>query len=142
MKKRIGSPVALWLAASLVLASGTASAQQIYNNWNTAACGLTDRAGFRLHEPTRLTAIELWYHWGRDESEVGYSLFHNGRFVKHGRLMRAGCDPYQEAWCEARGNVGEDLPRGYVEVQTTRPKVCQNEGSDGHGFIHAFGMPD
>ena len=138
---KIGSCAAFCLAAGLAFVPGTASAQQFYNNWNTAACGFTDRAGFRLHEPTRLTAIELWYHWGRHESEVGYELFHDGELVKHGHLMRAGCDPYQEAWCEARANVGVDLPRGFVEVRVERGKVCQNDGSDGHGFIHAFGMP-
>ena len=65
----------------------------------------------------------------------------DGEFVKRGRLLRAGCDPYQEAWCEARANVGADLPRGDVEVRTERAKLCQNDGSDGNGFIHAFGMP-
>ena len=137
---KIGSYVTSILATAAVLTSSSASAQQIYNNWNTAACGFTDHARFRLHEPTRLTSIELWYHWGRNESEVSYTLYHRGELVKHGRLMRAGCDPYQEAWCEARANVGVDLSPGRVEVVTARGKLCQNEGSDGEGFIHAFGM--
>jgi len=141
MKMRIGSTFAFCLAAGLALAAGPASAQQFYNNWNTAACGFTDHARFRLHEPTRLTSIELWYHWGPRESEVRYEIFADGEFVKRGRLMRAGCDPYQEAWCEARANVGADLPRGDVEIRTERAKLCQNDGSDGNGFIHAFGMP-
>ena len=119
-----------------------ARAQQFYNNWNTAACGFTDRAGFYLQRPTRLTAIELWYHWGQHESEVRYELYQNDRFIKRGRLMRAGCDPYQEAWCEARDNIGIDLGRGYVEVRTERAKLCQNNQSNGEGFIHAYGMHD
>lgn len=139
---RIGFYVALGLSAAVILPGGAASAQQIYNNWNTAACGLTDHARFRLHEPTRLTSIELWYHWGRHEDQVAYTLLHNGREVRHGRLMRAGCDPYQEAWCEARANIGADLSPGVVEVITERGKICQNEGSDGRGFIHAFGRAD
>ena len=119
-----------------------ADAQQFYNNWNTAACSFTDRAGFDLHHPTRLTAIELWYRWDRHESEVRYELYQDDKFITRGFLMRASCDPYQEAWCEARAEVGIDLPRGFVEVRTERAKVCQNEGSHGEGFIHAYGMHD
>ncbi len=63
-------------AAALSLASGTTDAQQLYNNWNTDACGLTDHASFRLSAPTHLTAIELWYRWGSQEAEVGYQLSH------------------------------------------------------------------
>lgn len=122
--------------------SSNAHAQQFYNNWNTAACEFTDRAGFQLHRATHLTAVELWYHWGRHESEARYELYQDDRFIKRGRLMRAGCDPYQEAWCEARANIGIDLPRGDVEIRTERAKICQNEQSNGEGFIHAFGMHD
>ncbi len=138
---KLSSYAAICLASAMTLTSGAAFAQQIYNNWNTATCGFTDHASFRLHEPMRLTSIELWYHWGLNESEVGYTLIHRGESVKHGRLMRAACDPYQEAWCEARANVGVDLSPGPVEVVTERGKLCQNEGSDGEGFIHAYGMP-
>ena len=135
-----GSYAAIALAVGLSLGCGTASAQQIYNNWNTEACGFTDRAGFRLREPTRLTAIELWYRWGPRESEVGFEVLIDGRPVKEGRLMRADCDPYQEAWCGARGNVGVSLPPGYVEIHTERGKICQNPRSGGAGFIHAYGL--
>jgi hypothetical protein len=138
---KIGWRLAFCLATALTLVSGTASAQEIYNNWNTDACGFTDHAGFKLQGPTRLTSIELWYHWGRNESEVDYALFHDGRLVTRGRLMRAACDPYQEKWCEARANVGVDLPPGFVEIRAARGKLCQNDGSRGEGFIHAFGMP-
>ena len=137
---KIRSYVVFCLAVGLSLVSGTATAQQIYDNNNPDACGFTDRAGFELSGPTRLTSIELWYHWGRRESEVAYTLFHEGRPVKRGRLMRGGCDPYQEAWCQARANVGVELPPGFVEVRTARGKVCQNAGSGGRGFIRAFGM--
>ena len=119
-----------------------ADAQQFYNNWNTAACAFTDVAGLDLREPTRLTAITLWYHWGRDESEARYEIYQNGHFVKRGRLMRAGCDVYQEAWCEARANIGITLPRGDIEVRTEHARICQNDQSRGEGFIQAFGMPD
>ena len=57
-----------------------------------------------------------------------------------GALTCGGCDPYQEAWCQARANVGVELPPGFVEVRTARGKVCQNAGSGGNGFIKAFGM--
>lgn len=129
------------LAAGLTLVSSAVVGQQIYNNWNTDACGYTDRAGVDLGGPTRLNSVELWYRWGRHESEVGYALFHDGRFVRRGRLMRAACDPYQEAWCGARGSVGVDLPPGHVEICVDRGKVCQNAGSNGEGFIQAYGMP-
>ena len=128
------------LATSLSLICGTATAQQIYDNGNTDACGFTNRAAFELQGPTRLTAIELWYRWGRSESEVNYTLFHEGERVKSGRLVRGSCDTYQEAWCQARANVGVELPAGLVEVRTARGKVCQNAGSGGNGFIKAFGM--
>jgi hypothetical protein len=141
MKMKIRSYVVFCLAAGLSLVSGTAIAQQISDNWNTDACGFTGHAGFKLRQPTRLTSIELWYHWGSRESEVDYTLFHEGEPVKRGRLMRASCDPYQEAWCGARANVGVELPPGVVEVRTARGKVCQNAGSGGEGFIKAFGMP-
>ncbi len=101
---------------------------------------MTDHAGFRLEERTRLTAIELWYHWGPRESAVNYNLYHDGRLIKRGRLMRADCDPYQEAWCAARDNVGVSLIPGQVEVQTEHGKLCQNDGSGGEGFIHAYGL--
>jgi hypothetical protein len=55
--------------------------------------------------------------------------------------MRGACDINQEAWCQARGNVGVVLPRGFVEVRTARGRVCQNAGSGGKGFIKAFGTP-
>ena len=119
-----------------------ANAQQFYDNWNTDACGFTDRAGFDLHHHMRLTAIELWYRWGHHESEVRYELYQDGELIKRGHLMRASCDPYQESWCGARGEIGIDLPRGHVEVRTERAKVCQNDGSRGEGFIHAYGMRD
>jgi hypothetical protein len=129
-------------AASFAFASGAAWGYgDLYNNWNTDGCDFTDHAGFMLRGPTRLTAIELWYRWGRHESEVGYEIFQHGRPIQRGVLMRAGCDPYQESWCGARDNVGIDLPPGYVEIRVDRGKVCQNRRSRGEGFIHAFGGP-
>jgi hypothetical protein len=132
--------VICYAVACASLIPNVARAQQIYENWNTAACGLTDRAAFGLSGPTQLTAIELWYHWGPNESEVGFALFHDGHLVKRGRLMRAACDPYQAAWCSARATVGVPLPPGLVEVRTARGRICQNEGSNGGGFVRAFGL--
>ena len=128
------------VAASLFVAA-PAAAQQIYDNWNTSACGFTDVAGFDLSEPTRLTSVELWYHWRPNESEVGYVLLLDGRPLKRGRLMRAGCDPYQEAWCGARGNLGVEVPPGRVDIQVARPRLCQNPQSGGEGFARVFGLP-
>jgi hypothetical protein len=139
MKYRLLMFVSVLACAAL----GTnANAQQFYNNWNTDACGFTDRAGLKLREPTRLTAVELWFHWGRDQSEVRYELYQDGEFIKRGRLQRASCDPYQEAWCGARASIGVTLPRGYVEIRTEHAGICQNRQSYGEGFIQAFGMPD
>jgi hypothetical protein len=56
--------------------------------------------------------------------------------------MRAGCDPYQESWCGARGNIGVSLPPGHVTIEVARGKLCQNGASGGRGFIRAYGMPD
>ena len=136
-----GPCVAIGLAAGLAFFPGTANAQRFYNNWNTAACGFTHNAGFNLRKSMHLTSIELWYHWGPRERDVRYELYQNDKFVKRGRLRRGNCDPYQQAWCEARDDIGIDLPRGFVEVRTERPNVCQNEGSNGEGFIHVYGFP-
>jgi hypothetical protein len=142
MGKHLGG-IAIAFAGSLILASSLqAQADQIYENWNTLACGFTSKAGFPLSEPMRLTSVELWYHWEPSESAVPYALFHSGRLVKEGRLVRAGCDPYQEAWCGARGNIDVALPPGRVMIEVERGRLCQNGASSGRGFIRAYGIPD
>jgi hypothetical protein len=134
------TPFAACLVAGLAILPTSVKSQQIFDNWNTDACGFTDTASFALSEPIHLRAIELWYHWRPNEGAVGFELLHDGRMVKRGQLTRTTCDPYQEAWCAARGHVGVDLPPGMVTVRTEHGRLCQNGGSGGVGFIRAFGV--
>lgn len=113
--------------------------QQIADNWNTGGCGLTDRVTLSLNKPTHLDRVDLWYHWGPNETSVPYSLIHNGQIVSNGTLIRAECDRYQAAWCVARGQLGSDLAAGVYTFRTQRAAVCQNAGSGGQGFVRAYG---
>jgi hypothetical protein len=121
------------------VAVATAQPDKIYDNWNTDACGYTDRAPLDLQAPAHLQRLEVWYHWRGQESAVAYTLSRGGQTVRSGMLLRADCDPYQDAWCVARDAVDLDLGRGLYIIRTERPRVCQNAGSGGSGFVKAFG---
>jgi len=127
------------LIAAACSFAGAASAQQLADNWNTAACDVTDLASLSINRPTRLQRVDLWYHWPPNESSVGYTVSRNGGVVARGELSRAECDPYQAAWCVARVEPGADLEPGIYEFRTARAGICQNAGSGGQGFIKAFG---
>jgi hypothetical protein len=114
-------------------------AQQIYENWNTAACAFTDAAAFDLEQPTHLDRVEIWYNWAPNETAVPYNLSLDGQAVFSGSLARAECDPNQQAWCIARGEPGIDLAPGAYTVRTQRAAICQNAASNGEGFVRAFG---
>lgn len=121
--------------------SNTPSAEprQLSNNWNTGGCGLTAAARLDLGQAVRLDRIELWYLWQADESSVPFTLLRNGQSVEQGSLKRSGSDPYQGAWCVARGQIGSALPAGAYQVRVGRAGVCQNGASGGNGFIRAYG---
>src|SRR5665213_1170785 len=76
-------------------------AKELFNNWNTAACGFTDSAALDVDRPIHLDSIEIWFNWRQGETQVAYSVLQDGREVGSGVLSRASCDPYQGAWCVA-----------------------------------------
>ena len=106
---------------------------------NPYLCGVTDTATLDLDRPTHLTRVDIWFRWQSDESSVGYTVTSGGEQVGGGTLQRAECDPYQGAWCVARDTPDVDLAPGRYEFRTARRGVCQNSGSDGAGFIKAYG---
>lgn len=83
------------LATFILTASAPASAQQLYNNWNTAACNVTDVAGFDVPRSMLVRRIDIWFRWRANETTVGYSVSRNGEVIATGDLSRAECDPYQ-----------------------------------------------
>ena len=138
----IRSSVAAALLVGVSMLPLPAGAQEkLFDNWNTAACAFTDRAGFDLAQPTRLAGVELWYDWQPGEGAVDFTLSIDGNEVTQGQLVRAGCDPYQRNWCAAQASLELDAPAGTVEITAAQPRLCQNAGSGGFGFIRAFGVP-
>lgn len=126
------------LMTLLCLPVASASAQQFVNNWNTDACGLTDSATINVSQPVHLSRLELWYNWQSNESSVGYIVSFNGQQIGTRTLTRADCDPYQAAWCVAKDAPDTDLSAGTYTFRTAQPRVCQNAGSGGQGFIRAY----
>lgn len=116
-----------------------AGAQQLYNNWNTEACNVTDIAGFDVPRPTLVRRIDIWFRWHANETRIGYSVSRSGEVVATGDLSRAECDPHQAAWCVARVEPNVEFEPGSWVFKTERAGICQNPRSLGVGFIRAFG---
>jgi hypothetical protein len=137
----------LWAfsACLLILAvAGRAQApssagQMLIDNWNPSACGYTDSARFNLRAPAHVDRIELWYNWQAGENSVPYAIMSGNRTLRSGNLRRGNCDLYQAAWCAAGDSANLDLGPGAYVVHAGRPRVCQNGGSGGGGFIHVLG---
>ena len=127
------------IVASLATSATVMAQDKLFDNWNTDACGYTDSATFNLQTPARLDHIEVWYHWRGRESSVPYKIWHDGQAIRAGVLDRAECDPYQEAWCSARDSFEIEAGPGAYTIRTERPRICQNDGSAGAGFVKAFG---
>ena len=117
---------------------GPPHSRKVFDNGNTAACEMTDTAAFRLERPSRIDRLELWYRWRSSEESVPYTLSRHGRVVRSGVLVRGNCDPYQEKWCEAVDRFDLQLDEGKYVVRTERPRVCQNAGSGGNGFVKVY----
>ena len=116
-----------------------ASEVQLFDNWNTGGCGLTDTASLDLRARTHVTRVTLWYNWRAGENAVRYTVSSRGRQVGGGTLTRGDCDPYQSAWCEARDTPDADLDSGRYTFRLESGRVCQNDGSGGAGFIKVWG---
>jgi hypothetical protein len=129
------------ILASVAIPATVTAQEKLFDNWNTDACGYTDRATFELQAPVHLHHIDVWYHWRGREDSVPYTIWHDGQTIRTGALVRGECDPYQEAWCTARDSFDLDAGPGRYTIRTERPRVCQNGGSGGAGFVKAFGYP-
>jgi len=115
----------------------------IYEAWNSAGCGFTDSAALPLGEPVRLDRIQLWFNWRAGETSAPFVLLKDGVQIAQGQLSRGDCDPYQAAWCNAEADIGiRRLAPGDYTVQVAIARVCQNAGSNGRGFIRAWGAAD
>lgn len=111
----------------------------LFDNWNSAACVLTDIAVFRLDARARVTAVELWYKWAGGETIVPFRLAARGSTVVAGQLRRTSCDPQQPSWCTAAATVDFDAPAGWYGIQVERRQLCGNAKSQNNGFIRVRG---
>jgi hypothetical protein len=112
---------------------------KIYDNINTGACGFTDTATLDLQASAHLDQIALWFNWARGESSLPYTISTGGRVVRSAAMTRGQCDAYQNSWCLAVDRLNMDLGPGSYTVRAGQPRVCQNAGSGGRGFIQAYG---
>jgi len=115
------------------------SSREVFSNFNTSACEMTDTAGFMLDRSIHADRIEVWYKWRTREMSVAYTLSQNGLTLRSGVLTRGDCDPYQEKWCIATDRFNLRLRPGTYLIRTNRARVCQNPGSDGNGFVKVYG---
>jgi hypothetical protein len=115
------------------------ASEQIYENWNTGACGVTDTATLDLDAPLRLDRVDLWVNWRGGEQSTSYRVFYNGEDFGGGTLERADCDPYQTSWCAASDSPAASLEPGRYVFQIDHPAICQNSDSGGSGMIRAWG---
>lgn len=126
-------------AVFVAIGATSVAAQQIFDNWNTATCDVTDTATLSLSTPARLDRLDIWYKWGPNETSVAYTVSNGTHVIGGGNLVRAECDPYQTSWCVARDEPGADIPAGTYTFRIANAQVCQNSGSAGQGFIRAYG---
>lgn len=114
---------------------------KLADNWNTAACNFTSEAYLVLQRDTRVDRLELWYSWRKGEGGVPFEIVASNGSIYSGNLMRSSCDPYQGQWCVATDAPRLDLPAGTYAIRASSPRLCQNAGSGGTGFIRAYGAP-
>jgi hypothetical protein len=127
------------IVVSLAVSATGMAQDKLFDNFNTSACGYTDSATFSLQAPAHIAQIRVWYHWRSQESSVRYTIWHDNQAVRDGVLSRAECDPYQEAWCSGNDAFDVDAESGAYTIRTERPRLCQNDGSAGVGFVKVFG---
>ena len=116
---------------------------KLFDNWNTSACEMTNTAAFNLDQAVRGNRIEVrvWYRWRNREGSVGYTLSKDGQTLRSGTLTRSDCDPYQEKWCVALDEFDLLFGPGTYLIRTEQPRICQNQGSDGNGFVKVYESP-
>lgn len=137
------SSTLIWSACTIPTALGQSDrvshSREVFYNGNIDACEMTDTAMFTLDRPLHIEQFDVWYRWRNRETSVAYSLSQDGRTLRNGVLVRGDCDPYQERWCNATERFSLRLAPGTYVIRTQRPRVCQNEGSNGIGFVKVWG---
>jgi hypothetical protein len=118
---------------------GRSEGKTLVEIWNTAGCGFTNSAVMNLPQPTHVERVALWYNWAAGETSLPYTLSAGGTVLRNGQFGRGTCDLYQAAWCEAVDTIDMRLAPGTYTFTTARPRVCQNGGSNGMGFIRVTG---
>ena len=117
--------------------------RELLSIWNPQACSFTDLAMFKLSRPILLQKLDIWYQWQPQESSVPYQLIAvvggRSRVVHRGLLHRDSCDTYQQSWCIGSEAVQLELGPALYGLKTARPWVCQNQASEGTGFIKVWG---
>ncbi|KUF10247.1 WSC domain-containing protein [Pseudoponticoccus marisrubri] len=112
----------------------------VVDNWNRGACGMTGQAAFTLATGTEVSQLVTWYNWPAGQQSAPAS-FHDGRgaTVLVGQIRRGACDIHQPEWCEGVFDLGRSLPAGSYSLSVTPPRICQNAGSGGQGFLRVTG---
>ncbi len=116
------------------------ASEKLFDNWNTAGCGLTDRVTLDVDRPIHLDRLEVWFNWNQGETQVRYDVVEGDDVVAEGVFVRGSCDPYQTAWCVAQDSPDNDVQPGRYVFRLERGAVCQNAGSGGQGFLRVYGQ--
>lgn len=112
--------------------------EQFLTNSNPEACGFTDLSKFTLDKKEFITKIESWINWPENLKEVDYTLQFPDNKDKKGTLKRGSCDPYQTSWCVASDKIDDYLPAGEYSLTISKKIMCQNQKSNGMGFITVY----
>ncbi len=125
---------------SLTTTSSLANASKlVYENWNRSACQFTQYSRFELTETSTVASVVVWYHWQAEETRTPFSVItSNQDVIFSGMLSRGQCDPFQRQWCHAEANVGETLTDGTYAIKVPKVQVCQNQESQGQGFVRLY----
>lgn len=115
------------------------SAELFTDNWNVATCDRTDTATLDIARPLHLDRFELWMKWSTSEGSAPYRVTFEGTDIGGGILHRGECDPIQGEWCVGADTPDVDLSEGQYDITINHEAICQNTGSNGEGFIRAWG---
>ena len=108
--------------------------------WNSAACSLTGTATAALpKDAEQVTRIVTWYRWSDGQTRAPANLFDSeGASVASGMIERGDCDARAKNWCEGAFELNKPLKAGEYYLQVAPPRICQNSGSGGQGFVRVF----
>lgn len=121
--------------AAATAAKTCASPQRLSDNWNTAACGTTNRAAFDLDQSFTVVRLELW----SDKNRAGGSLSGQLTGPKGSPVLKAKRGGCQGNWCGEHFDINQTLPPGHYRFETSAHSLCQNAGSAGQAFVRVMG---